>query len=83
MLFMLEIMKPRDLPHGSGAIILLIFPVAWSCTIFYTYRNGYMYCGHNDKVYRKDEPKRFMLWLAFHALSAIVMFAAIIYAMLT
>lgn len=83
MLFLLGILKPRDLPHGRDAAGLLLFPIAWTLVVFISYRSGYMYCGRNDKVYRKDEPKRFMLWLAFHALCALAMFAVIIYAILT
>jgi hypothetical protein len=82
-LLMLGILQPRDLPHGRDAAGLLLFPIAWALVIFINYREGYMYCGRNDKVYRKDEPKRFMLWLALHTLVAVIMFAVIIYSMLT
>jgi len=58
MLFALGIVRSGELSKGAASFcIVAVFVMA--ITHFYTYRKGYLYCGHTEKVYKKDEPKRF------------------------
>jgi hypothetical protein len=74
--------RQRELSKGA-AVYGLFAVFVMVITHVYTYWKGYLYCGHNDKVYKRDEPKRFTLWLILHTLILLVMFAVSIYTLLT
>ncbi|HEY0048229.1 MAG TPA: hypothetical protein VGB68_03010 [Pyrinomonadaceae bacterium] len=68
MLPILAMLKQRDFPAGlpagsffAGAAVLMAIQTAKS------YRNGFMYCGVTEKVYRNQNPLKFKIWLAIQS----------------
>ncbi|HKQ52102.1 MAG TPA: hypothetical protein VJT74_07025 [Pyrinomonadaceae bacterium] len=47
------------------------------------YREGFMYCGNNRRVYRKDDPGRFKFRLVVHILLVLGSAAVSVYGFLT
>ncbi len=82
MLFAPGMFWQRELSKGA-AVYGLFAVLVMVITHVYTYRKGYLYCGHNDKVYKKDEPKKFTLWLVLHTLILLGILIIAVYTLLT
>jgi hypothetical protein len=80
--FALGMLRSGELSKGA-AVYALFAVFVMTVTHFYTYRNGYLWCGRNEKVYKKGEPKRFVRWLVLHTLLLLTMFAIAVYTLLT
>jgi hypothetical protein len=79
MLFALGMLRPVSKWVVWYALFAAIAMAVWQ---FYCYRRGYLYRGHNDKVYKTDEPKKFIFWLVLHTLVFVGMFVLAVYALL-
>lgn len=81
---MLGMFTQRDMPSGPAfGLFCAVAAIALAGQTFYTYRNGFVYRGRSEKVYRNDEPKRFKRWLGIQA-SFVLFFAAMaVYGFLT
>lgn len=49
-----------------AAFVMLIYTID-------NYRNGFMFCGRSERVYRKDNPKKFRLWLGLQILGVVML----------
>ena len=82
MLFVLGMFKPQELSKGA-AVYGLVVVFVMTIVHVYTYKNGFMWCGKDDKVYKKDEPKRFTFWLVTHTLILLGMLVVSVYTLFT
>ena len=81
---MLETIKSQGEPAGPA--IGFFCAVAAFAMLIYTidnYRNGFMFCGRTERVYRKDNPKKFRLWLGLQIFGVLMLVAVSVYGFLT
>ena len=66
-----------DMPSGPAfGLFCAIAAIAMAFQTINSYGNGYMYCGPTERVYRKDNPTKFKLWLVIQT-SFIFFFVAL------
>jgi hypothetical protein len=76
--------RSHDAPSGPGfGVFCTGAAVAMALQTIYTYRNGYMYCGRNEVVYRKDNPRKFKFWLVVQTFFVLFLIAGAVYGFLT
>ena len=56
--------------------------IAIAYQTFNAYRNGYMYCGETEKVYRNQNPVKFKIWFVIQTFFVLFLASLSIYAFL-
>jgi hypothetical protein len=81
---MFVMLGQRDAPTGPGfGMFCAIAALVMAYQTIHTYRNGYLYCGRTERVYRKDSPKRFKLWVVIQTSFVLFLAAFSVYGFLT
>jgi len=80
---MLGIFGQREVPTSPMAGLFFAFgAVIMAVQTFRSYRDGFMYCGTIDKVYRDRNPKKFIFWMTVQISFVLIMAVVSIYAFL-
>ena len=81
---MLGLLTQRDMPSGPiFGLFCAIAAIAMASQTINAYRNGFMYRGRTEKVYRKDNPTRFKLWLGIQTSFVLFLAAMSVYGFLS
>jgi hypothetical protein len=81
---MLEIFTRREAPSGPAfGFFCAVGALVMAAQTVHTYRNGFMYCGFTEKVYRKDNPKKFNFWFGIQISFVLLLIAGSVYGFLS
>ena len=81
---MLGMLTQRDMPSGPAfGLFCAIAAIAMAFQTVNSYRDGFMYCGRTEKVYRKDNPTKFKVWLVIQTSFVLFFVAMSVYGFLS
>lgn len=81
---MLAMLTQGEMPSGPAfGLFCAVAAIAMGFQTVNSYRNGFMYCGLTEKVYRKDNSVKFKVWLMIQTSFVIFFVAMSVYGFLS
>ena len=75
--------RGTEVPMGIVAgLFFAIAAIAMAHQTFNSYREGFMYCGVTERIYKEQNPRKFKIWLVIQASFVLFLAAVATYAFL-